>query len=103
MFGVIIITFVITALSMTVLFLIDRDQKNNKETARLLRENDGLYEQVDHFRTQEHRRLEQQAYNQGLYDGRQTDALYRKMLGKYQRGEQATVILHGEEAIRNVK
>lgn len=103
MFGVIIITFVITALSMTVVFLMDRDQKHNKENARLLRENDGLYKQVDHFRIQEHRRLEQQAYNQGLYDGRQTDTLYRKMLGKYQRGDQITAMLHGEEAVRNTK
>lgn len=101
MFGVIIITFVITALSMTVLFLIDRDQKSSREHNRLLRENDGLYKQVDNFRIQEHQRLEQQAYNKGLYDGRRTDALYRKMLDKYSRDEQVTVMMYGEEAIHN--
>ena len=97
MFGVIIITFVITGLGMLVLFLINGNQKHTTENTRLKRENDGLYRQVNDFREQEHGRRERQAYDKGLYDGRQTDTLYRKMLSRYSSGEQVTVILTGEE------
>ena len=38
----------------------------------------------------------QDAYRQGLHDGRETDTLYRGLLAKYSRGEQATVMMQGE-------
>lgn len=95
MFGTILITFAITALSMTVLFQRYAYQERRRENSRLVRENENLERQIADRKAREINRKEREAYNQGLYDGRETDALYRKMLSKYTAGERATVMMDG--------
>lgn len=97
MFGAVIITFVITALLMLVMFFMDSAKKQSMENERLRKGNERLNQQVSDLICQRNTRRERDAYNQGLYDGRATDTLYRKMLSKYSAGEQATVMMYGEE------
>ena len=40
------LTFIITALTMTVVFLMDNNSKQDAERNRILRENDGLRRQI---------------------------------------------------------
>ena len=101
MFGAIIITFVITVLLMSVAFLVNFNQQRTRETQQLRRENDNLHKQVDDFYNRERASREKRAYNQGLHDGRETDSLYRKMLSKYNKGEQATIMMYGDNRRRN--
>lgn len=98
MFWVAILTFVITVLGMTVLFLVDGNTKQADETKRLRDENDDLKCQISGYYDQDQRRRERSAYDRGLYDGRQTDALYRNVLKRYSAREQADVMMNGEEA-----
>lgn len=96
MFGAVIITFVITSLLMLVLFFMDNTRKQRVENDRLHKCNERLNGQVSDLIRQQNTRRERDAYNQGLYDGRETDTLYRKMLSKYSSGEQATVMMYGD-------
>ena len=97
MFGAVIITFVITTLAIFVLLLRDNEKKQHVERERLRRSNESLNSRIAEMIRQENSRRETDAYNRGLYDGRTTDTLYRKMLTKYSSGEQATVMMYGEE------
>lgn len=96
MFGTIIITFVITALAMACLFMVDKNQQKDKESQRLCRENDSLRKQVNNYCIREHETRVNNAYSKGLYDGRKTDALYRQTLSKFHRSEQTDVMMYGE-------
>ncbi len=98
MFWAIILTFVMTVLAMLVLFLRDGNMKQAKENHRLHSENDDLKRQISGYYDQDQRRRERSAYDRGLYDGRQTDALYRNVLKRYSVREQADVMMNGEEA-----
>lgn len=98
MFWAIILTFVMTVLAMLVLFLRDGNIKVVKENHRLHSENDDLKRQISGYYDQDQRRRERSAYDRGLYDGRQTDALYRNVLKRYSVREQADVMMNGEEA-----
>lgn len=89
------LTFIITALTMTVVFLIDSNSKQTAERNRILRENDGLRRQISEYSANEQRRRERSAYDKGLYDGRRTDAYYRQCLKKFTGREQTDVILNG--------
>lgn len=97
MFWAILLTFVITVLGMLVLFQRDGTIKREAENKRLLKENDSLKRQISDYYSQDHSRRERTAYNQGLYDGRKTDQLYRSMLKRYSSGEQISVMLNGED------
>lgn len=97
MFWAIILTFFATALGMMVLFLCDGGSKQAKENARLLTENADLRRQISGYYEEDQRRRERSAYDRGLYDGRQTDALYRNVLRRYSAREQASVMMNGEE------
>lgn len=97
MFGVVILTFVMTVLAMLVLFLRDGNSKQGVENSRLRVENDDLKRQISGYYDQDQRRRERSAYDRGLYDGRQTDALYRNVLRRYSAREQADVMMNGEE------
>jgi len=99
MFGAVIITFVITTLLMLVIFFMDNAKKQSLENERLHKGNERLNQQVSDLISQRNSRRERDAYNQGLYDGRSTDTLYRKMLSKYSSGEQATVMMYGEDGV----
>lgn len=98
MFWAIILTFVMTVLAMLVLFLRDGNAKQVKENHRLRSENDDLKRQISGYYDQDQRRRERSAYDRGLYNGRQTDALYRNILKRYSVREQADVMMNGEEA-----
>ena len=100
MIGTIIITFVITALSMTLLYMTDTCRKAEREHVKLRRTNEDLREKVTSFCVAEQDTRENNAYNRGLHDGRETDALYRGILAKHSRGEQATVLMYGEQTER---
>ncbi len=96
MFGAIILTFVITALSMLVLFLLDGSKKQVVEKSHLMKENDGLRRQISNYAANEQRRRERSAYDRGLYDGRQTDTYYRQCLRKFTSRDQTDVIINGD-------
>lgn len=98
MVGVIILTFLMTVLFMTVLFLIDSAGKQNRENNRLMTENDDLKHQIYDYRDLDRCRREQAAYDRGLYDGRQTDTLYRNVLRKYSSRDQVNVMMNGENS-----
>lgn len=100
MFWAIILTFAITVLGMLVLFLKDNNAKQVDENRRLHSENDDLKRQISDYYGQDQRRRERSAYDRGLYDGRQTDALYRNVLKRYSVRDQADVMMNGEEAKR---
>ncbi|MEG1515989.1 MAG: hypothetical protein RSD95_13965 [Clostridia bacterium] len=103
MFGVVIITFVITALAIFVLVLVDSAKKRNRETDHLRRSNERLNDQIADMIRQENARRACAAYDKGLYDGRATDTFYRKMLKRYTSGNQATVMMCGEDEMMGRK
>ena len=96
MIGAIILTFVITALSMLVLFLLDDKKKQTCHNDCILKENDGLRRQISDYYQNDQRRRERSAYDQGLYDARATDMLYRQCLKKYTNRDQPEVMMNGE-------
>ena len=96
MFGAIILTFVITALSMMVLFLYDSSRKQARDNNYIIKENDGLRRQISDYHAKEQRRRECSAYDKGLYDGRATDTYYRQCLKKFTLKDQANVMMNGE-------
>ena len=96
MFRAIILTFVITALSMLVLFLLDDKKKQARNNDHILKENDGLRRQISDYHAKEQRRRECSAYDKGLYDGRATDTYYRQCLKKFTSRDQASVMMNGE-------
>ncbi len=70
-----------------------------KEEARgLAAEKYHLRHQVEELERREKQRRERLAYQAGLYDGRETDILYRSMLRKQQQGERITVMLNKDDA-----
>lgn len=97
MFGAVIITFVITALGIFLLLSLEYAKKRDNENDRLRKSNEHLNGQITEILRQENLRKERVAYDRGLYDGRSTDTLYRKMLSKYSAGEQATVMMYGDD------
>lgn len=103
MFGAVIITFVITTLAIFVLQLRDSEKKQYAEKERLRRSNESLNNRIAEMIRQENSRRETDAYNRGLYDGRTTDTLYRRMLAKYSSGDQATVMMYGEDGMKRTK
>lgn len=96
MIGAIILTFVITALSMLVLFLLDDKKKQARHNDYILKENDGLRRQISECHQTDQRRRERTAYDRGLYDGRATDTYYRQCLKKFANRDQAEVMMNGE-------
>lgn len=96
MIGAIVLTFMITALSMLVLFLLDGKKKQEANNDYILKENDGLRRQISDYRQKEQRRRENFAYDKGLYDGRATDTYYRQCLKKFASRDQAEVMMNGE-------
>lgn len=97
MFGVVVLTFVITILSMTLFFMLHEINRQREDNRNILEENDGLKRRISDYRDREFQRRERHAYDQGLYDGRATDTLYRNVLKRYSAQEQARVAMDGEE------
>lgn len=97
MIGAIILTFVITTLSMLVLFMRNENKKELAEKNRIIKENDGLRRRIADNNERERCRRERNAYDKGLYDARETDALYRQCFKKYQTREQVDIMMNGEK------
>ena len=95
--GVAILTFVVTALLMTLLYVWGSQKRLLAKYNKLLKENDKLYSQLEDYRRKEQRCRETTAYDKGLYDGRATDAFYRQCLKKLTSKDQTEVILNGEK------
>ena len=100
MFGAVILTFIITTLTMLVLFLSRDKQKQDTENKRILKENDGLRREISELHKGDQRRRERSAYDRGLYDGRTTDTYYRQCLKKFTGRDQTDVIINGEREER---
>lgn len=94
--GAVILTFIITSLSMLVLFFFNESKNQDAEKRRILKENDGLRRQLSDYGVCEQQRRENRAYDRGLYDGRGTDMLYRQCLKKYMNRDQPNVMMNGE-------
>ena len=96
MFLAVMITFLMTVFLMLALFLMDENQKLKQEQTNLAQTNQRLERQILTSRDMEHFRRERSAYDKGLYDGRQTDTLYRNVLKRYSAKEQVGVMMNGE-------
>lgn len=91
-----LLTFVITALIFFVLYLYDCWAREKIENRQARAKNERLRSDIEDLTDVMHKRKEQDAYNNGLYDGRQTDTLYRGVLDKYSKGEQIAVMIKGD-------
>lgn len=95
MFGTILITFVITALGMTVVFQHYVRKEQQRAYNRLTSEKENLEREITDRKNRDTKRRAQDAYNQGLYDGRETDAIYRQVLSRQASGERMTIMMNG--------
>ena len=95
--GTAFLTFVVTVILMTALYLWDGERRQRMANKRVIRENEDLRRQLSEFRQREQRGRETAAYNQGLYDGRTTDTYYRQCLKKFTSREQAEIMMNGDE------
>lgn len=87
MFWAIFLTVVITSLIFLVLSF-RRGYLDEKEECRTLRNaNANLRKELNENRDNEAERRVRRAYNQGLYDGRETDRAYREILRKTKNGD----------------
>ena len=93
--GASVLTFIVTALMMSLLYVLGSQKRLLARYNRLLKENDKLYSQLDDYKAIEQRCRETSAYDKGLYDGRATDAYYRQCLKKLSANRQTDVILNG--------
>lgn len=95
----IILTFTITLLSILVLMLRNRCRQHEKEIKRLLNDNSYLRRELERINMNDTKRRINRAYSRGLEDGRETDAIYKQILRKVSRGEQADIILNGRAEV----
>ncbi len=96
MAGAIVLTFVVTALIATIIYLMVDNEDLRRENHRQFCENAELRRKLSKYSRAELRRREDTAYDRGLYDGRTTDAYYRQCLKKFTNREQAEVMMNGE-------
>lgn len=92
----IFLTLVVAVMGTTLAYTWFRCRRREAENRRLADENEGLKRRISDGCEQEQRRKERAAYERGLYDGRQTDALYRSVLRRYSAREQVSVMINGE-------
>ena len=83
----------ITALSMTTLFLAHTVRQKDAEIRQLVYRNNLLTHDNRVYFEKDRQLRELGAYHRGLYDARETDTIYRKLLSKQCKGEQVTVML----------
>lgn len=99
MFWTIVITTIINWLVVLVAYYWDKLQRSKREIKQLRTENNTMDTWIK-SRTASDQQLElQRSYDRGLYDGRQTDTLYRQMLKKFQNGDQVELIINGIESV----
>lgn len=93
----ILITMLISALLTSLLFMVARERDENtrltRRNNRLDSTNQSLQGKINDLEVLLQKRINQESYDRGLHDGRETDALYRGMLEKIRKGEQATVLM----------
>lgn len=97
MFGTIVITTAINWLIVAVIYYWLRLQRSEREAHQLRKENAGMSDWIQDRETKDQEERVRRSYNRGLYDGRQTDTIYRQMLKQYQSGERIAMILNGTE------
>lgn len=97
MFGTIVITTAINWLIVAVLYYWFRLQRSEREARQLRKENKDMSGYIRNRENNDQEERVRLSYNRGLYDGRQTDTLYRQMLKQFQGGEQIAMILNGHE------
>lgn len=97
MFGTIVITTIMNWLIAAVLHCWFRLQHSKCETQKLLNENHEMNDRIQRHENLDHEEQVRRSYNRGLYDGRQTDTLYRQMLKQYQNSEQIAIVMSGHE------
>lgn len=97
MFGTIVITTAINWLIVAVLYYWFRLQRSEREVNQLRKENAGMNNWIEDRENKDQEERVRLSYNRGLYDGRQTDTLYRQMLKQFQGSEQISMILNGHE------
>lgn len=73
MIWVIVLTFVITALSMLVLFEINTSRRLRDEIKRLTKDNDELRRRISRYSDFEKQRRENSAYAKGIIDSRKAE------------------------------
>lgn len=73
MIWVIVLTFVITALSMLVLFEINTSRRLRDEIERLTKDNDELRRRISRYSDFEKQRRENSAYAKGIIDSRKAE------------------------------
>jgi hypothetical protein len=93
----ILAAILISALLNSLLFLVIRERNENirliRRNGRLDSTNQTLQGKINDLEVLLQKRINQEFYDRGLHDGRETDALYRGMLEKIRQGEQATVLM----------
>jgi plasmid replication initiation protein len=97
----VISTMLISVLTFAVLVLRNALKQKYSECSALRRRNDMLTRNLKGLEDADVERRIDAAYKQGLYDGRETDALYRSVLAKHGRGEQFTLMFDGNTNNRN--
>ena len=95
MFWTIVITTLVNWLIMAVIFYWTKIQNSQGEAKRLRSENVNMDKWIKQRMAEDQQQQLRQSYNQGLYDGRETDTLYRQMLKKFQNGDQVELIING--------
>lgn len=98
MFGTIVVTTIVNWLIVAVLYFRCRLLRSETEARQLRKENGDMNGWIRGREKADQEERVRRSYNHGLYDGRQTDTLYRQMLKKYQGGEQITVIMSGSDS-----
>ncbi len=98
MFGIIVVTTIVNWLIVTVLYFRFRLHSSETEARRLRKENGDMNGWIRNREKADQDERVRRSYNRGLYDGRQTDTLYRQMLKRYQSGEQITMIMSGNDS-----
>lgn len=97
MFGTIVVTTIINWLIVAVLHYWARLKHSEEESQQLRKENSSMNDWIQNRETSDQEERVRRSYNRGLYDGRQTDTLYRQTLKRYQNGEQIAIVMSGHE------
>lgn len=97
MFLPIAISAVIAFLVAAVLYLLEARRRCETEIHKLRASQADLSLKLTNHEIAFQDRRVQDAYQQGLYDGRETDAIYRGILSKHKAGEQFAVMMSGEQ------
>lgn len=98
---IIILWVLLTACATTICFLIYELTERDRQLKMMDSQNAAFQDTIDTYREREEFFAKKAEYERGLADGRTTDGLYRQILERHARSEQATIMMHGEEETAN--